>query len=52
MAHEDSIFMLSPDFVHEGLDDDERGIHKLFEDPDEKMEKIKKSIDKSQIKKR
>jgi hypothetical protein len=52
VPHEDSIFMLSPDFVHEGSDDEERGINKLFEDPEEKMEKIKKSIDKSQIKKR
>jgi hypothetical protein len=45
--------MLSPDFPHECLkDDDEKGIHKLFEDPLEKMEKIKASIGRSQNKKR
>jgi len=34
--NEDSLFVLSPDYMHEGSDDEERGIHKLFEDPDEK----------------
>lgn len=46
--NEDSVFMLSSEFPHEDLDYcEERGIHKLFEDPEEKMEKIKASIGRS-----
>ena len=45
--NEDSLFVLSPDYMHEGSDDEERGIHKLFEDPDEKQQKIKASIGRS-----
>lgn len=49
--HENSIFMLSPDFIHQG-NEEHQGLHKLFEDPDEKMQRIKTSIERSRIKKR
>lgn len=49
--HENSIFMLSPDFISQGKEE-HPGLHKLFEDPDEKMQRIKTSIERSQIKKR
>ena len=46
-ANEDSIFMLSPEFIQEKLDDDDQSLHRLFEDPDEKQLKIQKSIARS-----
>ena len=49
---DNSLLMLHPDFINAAKEEKNQGLNKLFEDPDERMLRIKTSIEKSQIKKR